>query len=265
MTNSSMPLVLAGGKGWLMDEFAAEDVLLTGYVTDEELAWLYRNCFAFLYPSLFEGFGMPVLEALTLGAPVICSNTTSLPEVAGDAALLVDPLDAPAIAAAMQRLASGEVSREALKQKGEIQSRRFSWQQSAARLRDVVRTGGAKPLLASLTHVQRARARCARGSGVPDRLSRSIRQNQPGLCLSHAENVLELQEMRQLGCFFRSQPQLSFALNEFSNTLLSFGGGAEIHDVFRSRSTRYEGHQFEIDWIACVHSTSLNNSTLLSL
>ena len=137
MTNPSMPLVLAGGKGWLMDEFAADDVLLTGYVTDEELAWLYRNCFAFLYPSLFEGFGMPVLEALTLGAPVICSNNTSLPEVAGDAALLVDPLDVSAIAAAMQRLASGEVSREALKQKGEIQSRRFSWHQSAARLRDL--------------------------------------------------------------------------------------------------------------------------------
>ncbi len=129
--NSSLPLVLAGGKGWLMDEFTAGDALLTGYVTDAELEWLYRNCFAFLYPSLFEGFGMPVLEALTLGAPVICSNTTSLPEVAGDAALLVDPLDPRSIAAAMQELPA---VRESLIEKGRVQARRFSWEDSAVRL-----------------------------------------------------------------------------------------------------------------------------------
>ena len=135
MVQSSMPLVLAGGKGWLMDEFAAVDVLLTGYVTDAELEWLYRNCFAFLYPSLFEGFGMPALEALTLGAPVICSNTTSLPEVAGEAAILVDPSDARAIAAAMKKLAGGEISREGLKRAGQEQARRFSWEESAKKLR----------------------------------------------------------------------------------------------------------------------------------
>src|SRR6185369_9713671 len=62
---SPMPLVLAGGQGWLMDDFAPpRGVMLTGYVSDPELEWLYRNCFAFLYPSLFEGFGMPPLEAL---------------------------------------------------------------------------------------------------------------------------------------------------------------------------------------------------------
>ncbi len=134
LTKSPMPLVLAGGKGWLMDEFAAEDVLLTGYVSDEELEWLYRNCFAFLYPSLFEGFGMPVLEALTLGAPVICSNTTSLPEVAGEAGILVDPLDAQAISGAMQKLAGGEISREGLKRAGREQARRFSWEESGRKL-----------------------------------------------------------------------------------------------------------------------------------
>ena len=132
LIDSSLPLVLAGGKGWLMDEFLADDVLLTGYVTDAELEWLYRNCYAFLYPSLFEGFGMPVLEALTLGAPVICSNTTSLPEVAGDAALLVDPLDPRAIAAAMQELPA---VRESLIQKGRAQARRFSWEESANQLK----------------------------------------------------------------------------------------------------------------------------------
>ena len=143
LTKSPLPLVLAGGKGWLMDEFAAEDVLLTGYVSDEELEWLYRNCFAFLYPSLFEGFGMPVLEALTLGAPVICSNTTSLPEVAGEAGILVDPLDAQAIAGAMKRLASGEISREGLKRAGVEQARRFSWKESGRKLRAVYEEAGA--------------------------------------------------------------------------------------------------------------------------
>jgi glycosyltransferase involved in cell wall biosynthesis len=134
-----LPLVLAGGKGWLMDDLEAgrslgPGVMLTGYVSDRELEWLYRNCFAFLYPSLFEGFGMPVLEAMALGAAVICSNTTSLPEVAGGAGLLVDPLDAGAIAAAMVRLASGEIDREVLRAAGLRQARRFSWESSARKL-----------------------------------------------------------------------------------------------------------------------------------
>ncbi len=127
---SPLPLVLAGGEGWLMDEFAAaQGVELTGYVSDAELEWLYRNCFGFLYPSLFEGFGMPVLEAITLGAPVICSNTTSLPEVAGDAAILVDPRDVGAIAAAMQTL-----PRERLKRAAPAQAARFSWKESGGKL-----------------------------------------------------------------------------------------------------------------------------------
>ena len=137
-SGSRLPLVLAGGKGWLMDDFTGTGhpagVTLTGYVSDSELEWLYRNCFGFVYPSLFEGFGMPVLEALALGAPVICSNTTSLPEVAGEAALLVDPLDAGAIAAAMVRLASGEIGREVLRTAGLRQARRFSWEASARKL-----------------------------------------------------------------------------------------------------------------------------------
>jgi glycosyltransferase involved in cell wall biosynthesis len=138
-SGSSLPLVLAGGKGWLMDDFAGHTagVVLTGYVSDSELEWLYRNCFGFVYPSLFEGFGMPVLEALSLGSPVICSNTTSLPEVAGEAGLLVDPLDAGAIAAAMVRLASGEIGREGLREAGLRQARRFSWEASARKLAEV--------------------------------------------------------------------------------------------------------------------------------
>lgn len=144
----ALPLVLAGGKGWLMDGFdqaPPAGVVPVGYVSDSGLEWLYRNCFGFLYPSLFEGFGMPVLEALSLGAPVICSNTTSLPEVAGPegtpegtpAALLVDPLDTGAMAAAMNRLASGEIGREGLRIAGLRQARRFSWTASARKLLEV--------------------------------------------------------------------------------------------------------------------------------
>ena len=137
-SGSAWPLVLAGGKGWLMEDFVVPaGVELTGYVSDGELEWLYRNCFAFLYPSLFEGFGMPVLEAMSLGAPVICSNTTSLPEVAGEAGVLVDPLDTGAIADAMRRMEAGEMGRERLREAGVRQAGRFSWEASARKLLEV--------------------------------------------------------------------------------------------------------------------------------
>jgi len=152
-SGSSLPLVLAGGKGWLMDDFAPPaGTVLTGYVSDSELEWLYRNCFAMLYPSLFEGFGMPVLEALASGAPVICSNTTSLPEVAGEAALLVDPLDPAAMAAAMARLASGEVSRDSLRAAGPRQARRFSWEASARKLLEIYRQSLESPKYFAATY-----------------------------------------------------------------------------------------------------------------
>jgi glycosyltransferase involved in cell wall biosynthesis len=133
------PLVLAGGRGWLMEDMAqmvndlglASRVKLTGYVDDAELAWLYANCLGFVYPSLFEGFGLPVLEAMSLGAPVITSNVSSLPEVAGDAALLVDPLDTAAIAAAMARLEGDEVLRASLRKAGLARAKLFSWDAAA--------------------------------------------------------------------------------------------------------------------------------------
>jgi glycosyltransferase involved in cell wall biosynthesis len=139
---AAMPIVLAGGQGWLLDHFDSflhglepgREVILPGYVSDEELKWLYRNCFGFIYPSLFEGFGMPVLEALGFGAMVLCSNTSSLPEVAGDAALLFDPEDTLSLGAAMRRLAGGEVSRDLLKSAAYEQAAKFSWVKSARRL-----------------------------------------------------------------------------------------------------------------------------------
>ncbi|MFZ5425336.1 MAG: glycosyltransferase family 4 protein [Thermodesulfobacteriota bacterium] len=133
------PLVLAGGRGWLMDDVArgvadlglTSRVKLTGYVDDDELAWLYANCFGFVYPSLFEGFGLPVLEAMSLGAPVVTSSVSSLPEVAGDAALLVDPLDTDAIATAMARLEMDAALRVDLKARGLARAALFSWESAA--------------------------------------------------------------------------------------------------------------------------------------
>ena len=133
------PLVLAGGQGWLMDDLEKaldelalrQDVILLGYVDDEALQWLYQNCFAFVYPSLFEGFGLPVLEAMSLGAAVITSNTTSLPEIVGTSGLLVDPLQEEDIFQAMLKLSTGQVSREVFKETALQRSRAFSWTHTA--------------------------------------------------------------------------------------------------------------------------------------
>ena len=138
-TGGDMPLVVAGGKGWLMDDLAAtvaglgiaDHLVFTGYVPDNELAWLYANCFAFLFPSLFEGFGLPVLEAMSLGAAVVTSDTSSLPEVAGEAALLVDPLDVAALSRAMAALSGDSALRDGLRQRALARSGLFSWEATA--------------------------------------------------------------------------------------------------------------------------------------
>lgn len=157
---ASHPLVLAGGKGWLEDDLEAfigelgirEHVRILGYVKDDELTWLYKNCYAFLYPSLFEGFGLPVLEALSLGAAIVTSNTTSLPEVAGDAACYVDPLKEEDIAAALSRLAKDEGYRMHLKNLAKVQALKFSWEHCAAQVMDIYSEVMKRPKLDSLRH-----------------------------------------------------------------------------------------------------------------
>lgn len=137
-----MPLVLAGGKGWMMEDFQshlerlgiAERVILTGYVSDEELIWLYRNCYANLYPSLFEGFGLPVLEGMQFGAATIASNSTSLPEVTGDAAISIDPLDVDAWRDALITLSNAPQERIRLSAAASAQAARFDWKSSAGEL-----------------------------------------------------------------------------------------------------------------------------------
>lgn len=136
---------IAGGQGWLEDEMQitiartgmADYVHLLGHVADDDLPALYSDARMLLTPSLYEGFGLPVLEAMACGAPVITSNISSLPEVAGDAALLVDPSDVEEISAAMQAVETDASMREQLVQKGYRQAAAFTWQRSAAQLLSV--------------------------------------------------------------------------------------------------------------------------------
>lgn len=108
-----------------------ERVVRTGYVSDAELAALYQGCACFAYPSLYEGFGLPVLEAMALGAPVVTSNVSSLPEVAGDAALLVDPSDVDALAHALERVLSDDALAADLRSRGRLRAAQFSWERCA--------------------------------------------------------------------------------------------------------------------------------------
>lgn len=127
-------LVLAGQQGWLFDPRwteGVEGVHLTGYVDDADVAALYSGALALVFPSLYEGFGFPVVEAMRCGTPVITSTTSSLPEVAGDAALLVNPRDEAEIAQAIDRIVTDEALRAALIERGYEQAGRFTWQRAA--------------------------------------------------------------------------------------------------------------------------------------
>ncbi len=135
LSQSETVLVLAGKRGWLYNDLFAQvrrrglegRVLFPGYISDEDKAALMSGALAFVFPSLYEGFGLPVIEAQSCGCPVIASTTSSLPEVAGDAALLADPHDVAAIAAAMRRVAADPALREHLVERGFANARRFSW------------------------------------------------------------------------------------------------------------------------------------------
>lgn len=109
----------------------AEDVRFPAWVSSAELEGLWAIARAFVFPSLYEGFGLPVLEAMARGVPVACSDASSLPEVAGDAALLFDPRDEAAIAGAISRLLSDETLRARLLERGAAQAERFTWERTA--------------------------------------------------------------------------------------------------------------------------------------
>ena len=121
-----------------------QHVRFLGFVPDATLAVLYRLAAVFVFPSLYEGFGFPPLEAMASGTPVITSNVSSLPEVVGDAALLIDPLDPQAIADAMARVLTDEALRADLIRRGHARVQAFRWERSVARIRDVYREVAAK-------------------------------------------------------------------------------------------------------------------------
>jgi glycosyltransferase involved in cell wall biosynthesis len=139
---SALPhrLVIAGGKGWLVEGiFAAaqasplrDDIVFTGFVDDADLPALYAAADIFAFPSRYEGFGIPVVEAMACGTPVVCADNSSLPEAAGDAALLVPAGDETALAAAIQRLIEDQALRATLQAAGLAHAQRFTWQAAAA-------------------------------------------------------------------------------------------------------------------------------------
>jgi glycosyltransferase involved in cell wall biosynthesis len=156
-----MPLVFAGGSGWKMDDFTnfidslglTSQIIMTGYVSDDELIWLYRNCYANLYPSFFEGFGLPVLEGMQFGAPTITSDSTSLPEVTGDAAILIEPENMEAWSQALLQLSSDKNLRNQFAEKSLEQASRFTWESSASMLLDLYMEAMVLPKLMVLREI----------------------------------------------------------------------------------------------------------------
>jgi glycosyltransferase involved in cell wall biosynthesis len=136
---ADLTLVLAGCRGWLTDELFAQvqrqgltgRVRFPGYVPQADKAVLLSGALAFVFPSLHEGFGLPVLEAQACGCPVLCSDTSSLPEVAGDGALLLPPTDVAAWTEAIDRVAADPTLRADLVERGYANLRRFSWRRCA--------------------------------------------------------------------------------------------------------------------------------------
>jgi glycosyltransferase involved in cell wall biosynthesis len=108
-----------------------ESVILTGHAPDEHIPGLYANASALVMPSLYEGFGFPILESMAVGTPVVASNSSSLPEVAGDAAILVPPRDMEALAEAIERVIENRTIAEELRRKGLARARQFSWERTA--------------------------------------------------------------------------------------------------------------------------------------
>jgi glycosyltransferase involved in cell wall biosynthesis len=142
---SNLLLVIAGGQGWRLGDLQVEignlkitsDVRVTGFVSDAELGALYQSAKFLTMPSLYEGFGLPIVEANSAGIPALTSNSSSMPEVGGDAALLVDPLSVDSIAHGLNRLATDATLHAKLTSAAKINATRFDWRASAVSLANV--------------------------------------------------------------------------------------------------------------------------------
>ncbi|HOP48055.1 MAG TPA: glycosyltransferase family 1 protein [Desulfobacteraceae bacterium] len=145
IAKNKIPLIMAGWQGWgdkkwmqLIDEQKLQgNIVFTGHVDEETLACLYTGASAFVYPSLYEGFGLPIIEAMACGSPVVCSNVSSIPEVAGDAALQINPADEEDIAHALDRVMTDSVLRQTLIQRGFERAKDFSWRETAVKTLEV--------------------------------------------------------------------------------------------------------------------------------
>lgn len=148
---ASYSLVLAGGKGWLdesiknrLDELQHMDIITTGYVPDEDLPALYSGASVFVYPSLYEGYGMPPLEAMACDTPVIVANNSSLPEVVGDAGILVDAHDVDSLVMYLEKVLGDPALAAELRRRGLARAQASNWDESARRLLAVISEVGAR-------------------------------------------------------------------------------------------------------------------------
>ena len=142
-------LVLAVGKGWLdgaiharLEELKDLDIVLTGYVADEDMPSLYSGASLFVFPSFYEGWGMPPLEAMACGVPVITSNNSSLPEVVGDAGIMVDAHDTDELSKQIARVLTDKKLATEMVKKGLKQAQKFSWEKSAKKLHELIEQVG---------------------------------------------------------------------------------------------------------------------------
>jgi glycosyltransferase involved in cell wall biosynthesis len=146
LKNKEVDLIVIGKKGWLYEEileapkkFSVEDrVKFLDFVGDDDLPSFYKNALCFCLPSLYEGFGLPVLEAMQHGCPVVTSNVSSLPEAGGDAAIYFNPEDASDIAAKIDKVISNETLRKEMAEKGYNQVKKFSWEKAAKQTLEVL-------------------------------------------------------------------------------------------------------------------------------
>jgi glycosyltransferase involved in cell wall biosynthesis len=153
LADTDIPLLLVGGRGWLTDELDAEIAALglgnrvrfVGYVPDEALPSWYNAATVLVYPSLYEGFGLPIVEALACGTPVVAADTSSLPEAGGAAAVYFDPRDPAALAAQLDALLGDPAARARAAAVGPEQARRFSWEQAGRDLLAVYERALAEP------------------------------------------------------------------------------------------------------------------------
>ena len=141
-------LVIAGSKGWLCKDVfevaknstVINDIFFTGFVDDEDKSILYKLAEIFVYPSFYEGFGFPPLEAMQNGTPIITSNFSSLPEAVGDAAIMVNPYNIDELARAMENLLNDDNLKNNLIQKGFQQTKKFSWQKCAGETLEILKS-----------------------------------------------------------------------------------------------------------------------------